>query len=245
MPAPAVTLKLRKFRRRFGIAAPRVIVRSHVPWHWHAAAVALLVAVVATGVWALAQQGEAAQLKEDVGVLRSVLLAREEELRHLRGLAGTEQSAAQVDRTTNRKLADRMKALEAENAALKEDVALFERLVPADGEESAVRVERMQVNAEREPGRYRYRLMLGFAPNKQAKEFKGRLQLHVTFSQEGRRQELVLPGDKDASPDFQLEIRHLLRKEGVLIIPSGARLNSVEARLFQGDTLKAKHLAQL
>ena len=28
------TLRLKRLRRRFGIAAPRVAVRTHVPWYW-------------------------------------------------------------------------------------------------------------------------------------------------------------------------------------------------------------------
>ena len=46
MPTPAVALKLKQFRRRFGITASRVVVRSHLPWQWFMlAALALLLDV--------------------------------------------------------------------------------------------------------------------------------------------------------------------------------------------------------
>ena len=45
MPPPAPTLKIRRFRRRFGIAAPKVVVRTHIPWPWYGAALLVLIEV--------------------------------------------------------------------------------------------------------------------------------------------------------------------------------------------------------
>lgn len=244
MPTPAVTLKLRRFRRRFGIAAPRVTVRSHVPWPWYALGllgIALLVAVV---VWTAARQGEATQLLQEIAELRGRIEGDSEELQRLRVMAGTEQSAVQMERATQQRLIARIKALEAENAVLKEDIALFERLVPTDGDESTVRVDRLRITAEPQGGRYRYRLLVGFVASKQIREFKGHLQLVVTVLQGGREQVLTLPLAEESAADYLVEVRHFVRKEGIIVVPAGARLRSVEARLFQGDTLKAKRLVQ-
>ena len=59
MTNPAVTLRLKRFRRRFGITAPKVVVRSHVPWHWFAAPVALLLLFLGAIGWLVAQRDEA------------------------------------------------------------------------------------------------------------------------------------------------------------------------------------------
>lgn len=244
MPTPAVTLKLKKFRRRFGISAPRMIVRSHLGWQWYAAGFAAIVLLVGSAVWSLAQQGEAWQMRQEVRDLRMLLAERGEELVRLRASAGTEQNAVQMERVTQQQLLSRIRVLELENAGLKEDISLFERLVPADGDESSVRIERLRVTPELEEGRYRYRLLLGFQPSKQVREFRGRLLLVAVIAQAGRERELVIPGNEDAVSEYGVEVKNFLRKEGGFSIPLGAKLKSVEARLLQGDVVKAKRLAQ-
>lgn len=244
MPTPAVTLRLKRFRRRFGIAAPKVIVRSHLGWQWYAIGLGALVLVVGSIVWSVAQQGEAWQLQQEVGELREQLSNLEGELMHLRASAGTEQNAVQMERSTQQQLVSRIKVLELENASLKEDISLFERLVPADGDESSIRIERLRVTPESEVGHYRYRLLLGFQPSKQVREFRGRLQLVARIAQAGREQEMTIPGSYEAVPEYGVEVKNFLRKEGGFTIPPGARLTGVEARLLQGDAIKAKRLAQ-
>lgn len=129
MPTPAVALKLKKFRRRFGIAAPRVTIRSHIGWQWYAAGLGTLAALIAAIVWSLAQQGEASELAREIRELHKQLGEKNEELTRLRAGAATEQNAAQMERSAQQQLVSRIKVLERENASLKEDVSLFERLV--------------------------------------------------------------------------------------------------------------------
>jgi len=246
MPNPAVTLKLRRFRQRFrqrfGITAPRVTVRTHYSWHWYAAGGVILFLLVVLGAWWLAQHDEAVQMRNEITDLRQRLGEAEAELGKLRSTAGTEQSVVRIERSTQQQLAARLKTLEQENIALKEDVALFEKLVPATGAESVLRVERLSVVSSAEPGRYRYRLLVAFQPSKQEREFRGRLQLMVTAVQGGKEIHLQLPQAKDPAADYLLEMRHFLRKEGNIALPAGARIKSVEARILQGGNLKAKQL---
>lgn len=243
MPNPAVTLKLKRFRQRFGIAAPRVTVRTHFGWPWYAGAIAALVFLVSAVVWWLAQRDEVVSLQSELIHLRQRVGEMDDELGKLRVKAGTEQSAVRMERTTQQQLLVRMKTLEQENAALKEDIALFERLVPAVGAESVVRIERLNVSSAPEVGRYRYRLLVGYQPSKQEREFKGRLQLSITASQAGKEIQLNLPAGNDSVGDFLVEVRHFLRKEGSFELPAGAKIKSVEARLVQGGVVKAKQSA--
>lgn len=243
MPNPAVTLKLKQFRRHFGIAAPRVAVRTHFAWHWYVLAVVALVSLVAALVWWLAQRNEVGQIKEENASLHQKLSEMESELTTLRSKAGTEQSAVRMEKTTQQQLMARMRALEQENVSLKEDIALFERLVPTDGAAAAVRIERLSVVSVAEPGRYRYRLLVGYQPSKQEREFHGLLQLTVTALQGGKELLLQLPASGDAARDYVVETRHFLRKEGSFVLPVGAKLKTVEARLLQGGTVKAKQSA--
>ncbi|MGE5470174.1 MAG: DUF6776 family protein [Bacteroidota bacterium] len=244
MPTPAVTLKLRRFRRRFGIAAPRVVVRSHLPWPWLAGAVALLLLVVVGGVWSVMQHNEAGAMGRDLDNLRREFQAQREELNLLRSTAGTEQSAVHMERAAQQKLLSRVQGLERENASLKEDILLFERLIPVLGEEAAVRIENFRLVAEGR-GRYRYRLLLAFQPSRQAPDFHGRLQLAVAYSLAGHEQQRLLPDKPEAGADYLVDLKHFQRREGVIELPPDAAIKSIEARILLGDTLKAKRMAQL
>ena len=44
-------LRLKKLRRRFGIAAPRVAVHSHVPWYWRWLTVGAFIVVTIVAAW--------------------------------------------------------------------------------------------------------------------------------------------------------------------------------------------------
>jgi hypothetical protein len=243
MPILAVNLKLKKFRRGFGIDAPSVVVRSHVAWRWYFAAVMLFLVVVGATVWFVLQRNELGSVNGDVEVLRLRVRELDDELLLLRSTAGTEHNLALLERSVQTQLLARLKALEAENAALKEDMLLFERLIPIPGEEAVVRIENFRLSMDAET-RFRYRLLIAFQPGKQALDFKGRLQLALVYKVGETEVQLTLPDKKSEAAGFFLEIKHFWRKEGVIELPVGARLVRAEARVLQGDTLKSKRIAQ-
>jgi hypothetical protein len=245
MPTPAVTLKLRRFRRRFGIAAPRLVVKSHLPWQWYLVMQALLVGVTALGVWWLLRHEELNSLDRELVMLRERVAQQGDELIVLRASAGTEKSAVQMERATQQQLLQRIKLLEMENSALREDVMLFERLVPAQEGDGSVKVENFRL-VEDASRQVRYRLLLAYQASKQLPEFRGRLQFEVHFVLAGKEEKLIVPSaDNKTQKGFQIELKHFLRKEGVIDLPLGGRLKSVEVQIWVGDSLRAKRLAQL
>lgn len=244
MPSPAVALKLKRFRRRFGISAPRVVVRSHVPWPWLLLLVVLLVLLLGVAVWLIVQKNEAGILGQEVGSLRQQIQAQADELNFLRSTAGTGKNAVSIERAVQKRLLGRIQELEAENATLKEDILLFERLIPIAGEGASVRVENFRVFKE-SGGRFRYRLLIAFRSDKQTLEFRGRLQVVIDYLSAGKLFQLILPERREVAAGYQLEIKSILRREGVFELPAGAVLQGAEARVLQGDTLKSKQLAQL
>ena len=244
MPTAAAALKLKKFRRRFGITASRVVVRSHLPWQWLALAALAAFFLLAVLIWLVLRGNEAGVMGREADSLRQQLNEQSTELNLLRSTAGIGQNAVSIERAAQQQLLAKMESLERENRSLKEDILLFERLIPVMGDEAVVRVENFRVI--RDTGvRYRYRLLLAFQPAKQNPEFRGRLQLAVTFLLAGKEQQLVLPGKRGTVGEYQLEIKHFLRREGAFELPQGAELKAVEARVLQGDTLMSKRLAQL
>ena len=244
MPAPSVTLKLRKFRRRFGISAPRVVVRTHLPWQWFALPALLVALLLALGGWLVAQRNETGVLGRELAGLREQVHVQREELDLLRSTAGTGKNAVSIERAAQQQLISRIAALESENAALKEDMLLFDRLIPAAGERASVRIENFRVLQEPE-GRFRFRLLIAFQPDKQSPDFRGQLQLVVSFVLRGKNEQLELPEGRADAENYQFLVKHFIRREGVFQLPKGAEIKGVEARIFQGGTLRFKRSAQL
>jgi len=244
MPTPAVALRLRRFRRRFGIAAPKLVVRSHFPWLWFALPALLFVVTAGVIGGLIARSGDVGMLGREDDGLRKQILAQREELNILRSTAGTGQNAVSIERASQQQLLGRIQWLEAQNAALKEDILLFERLVPVVGDGAAVRVESFRV-VQRAPGRFTYRMLLAFQPDKSTPDFRGRLQLAISFAQSGKNVQLVLPDKRETFAGYQIELTRFLRLEGEFELPESATLLGVEARILQGDALKSKLSAQL
>lgn len=244
MHAPAVSLKLRKLRRRFGITAPRVVVRTHWPWHWQLLAAVLAICLVLSLAWLFMQRNEVGVIGGELAELRRQFDVQREELAALRAMAGTGQNAVAMERAAQQQLLGKVDALERENAALKEDIRVFEHLVPAAAGASQLRLESFRLSPDG-AGRYRYRLLMAFQPDKQGVDFRGRLQLLAVYELGGKEFQLLLPDAKAAGAEYQLEIRHFLRREGSIELPPGAVLKSVEARILQGDIVKARRSTQL
>jgi hypothetical protein len=244
MPIPAVALRVKKFRRHFGITAPRVVVRTRLSWCWYAVGAILIVLIAFQIAWSILQCSEVGGTGRELDSLRHRLRELEDELLKLQSTAGTEQNAVQMERSTQQQLLDRIKTLGSENAALKEDMLLFERLIPAVGDGPSIRLENFRVVPDG-PQSFRYRVFLAFQSGKQAPEFRGRLQFFAKFSLAGKQLGLLVPAARENSDEFQVEVRHFLSKEGGFELPVGAKLQSVEVRVLQGDTLKAKRLMQL
>lgn len=218
--------------------------RSHLPWQWFVFPIALVALSLGIVGWMVAQRNEAGALGQEMERVHQQLVVQREELNVLRSTAGTGQNAVSIERASQQQLLGRIKELESQNAALKEDILLFERLIPVAGEGAVIRIENFRVFQEA-PGSFRYRLLFAFQPDKQTPDFRGRLQLVVDFGLSGKRVQMLLPDRRESFAEYQVELKHFLRREGGFKLPEGAVVLGVEARVLQGDTLKHKRLAQL
>lgn len=141
MPAPALTLKLRRYRRRLGVLSPRVVVRRHVPpsllWLFF-----LLFAFAMFGLgWFAAHYSDAGRRGAEEVDLRRQLQSQHDELVFLRSVAGSAQNALSIERAAHQQLLLKIGVLEAENGALKEEMKVVGRLMP-QGAEAELRAHR-------------------------------------------------------------------------------------------------------
>lgn len=229
MPTPAVSLRFRRFKRQLGIAAPKVVVRSVWP-----RSVLFLVSVAFLLLFGLlvvllTESGA----EPEVAELRLQLQHHQEALASLKALVDTDANANSIERAKEALLLQKIRDLEQENSALKEDLLTFERLLPAGGKDVSARVESFRLIRDFS-GAYQYRALLAFQSPKRGDIFRGEFQLVLSVRlADGVGKRLLFP---DKSERF-VEIRHFMRREGRLSLPEGAELISVEAQLLRDGKL--------
>ena len=236
---------LRRLRRRFGMAAPRVMVRAHIPWHWRALVTVLLLAVViAMAGWVYdfgrRYAGYDKSVAEvELNTLRERVAILEAETARLRGIGNGSEASIEIERSAQRILGEEVKRLGAENGRLREDLAAFENLATGGVRNETVTIQRAQVESDAtEPGSYRYRLLIAAPGARPDQEFKGRLQLVATVQQDGKPVIVNIPDV--ASADVQkylVSFKYFRRIEGVFTLPANAVLKKLEVRLMQGATM--------
>lgn len=225
-------MRWRLLRRRLSISAPRMTVRSHVPWplRWAAAAVALGFSG-ALALWAFEIGKGLTGLDRPVssgtataGQLRQQLDELRRDRERAESIANTADSLLRAERATQQRLAEQVKALEMENQALKDDLGFFERLLPVAGEGLSVRGLQAHLPAQ---GQLRYQLLVMQQGGRALPDFRGRYEVLVSGLMEGRPWRM--PGPAVARP---LQLKQYQRIDGVVEYPSTATVKQVEVRVM-------------
>ncbi|WP_415036401.1 DUF6776 family protein [Azonexus sp.] len=234
MPTPAISLRLKRFRHRFGITAPRVVVRTAYPRHWLLSMVALAAVALFALLWSVREH---AANSGQLGELQQRVKEQHEELSLLRGSVGTGKNAVSMERAAQQQLLARIAALESENAALREDMLIFERLIPASGQTAQLRIENFRLTPETSDGRYRYRLLIAFQPAQRGEFFRGRYQITLVYRKSsGENAEMRFPAEQSNI----FEVRNFLRQEGSMTLPANSTLLSAHARITRAGKLEAE-----
>lgn len=251
MAAPSAAIK--RLRQRFGISAPKVAIRTHVPWYWRVLTVAVLLSISLLGAAWVYDAGrsiagfDSKNAEQSLSDLTARVAELEAELATVRGVASAADSNLKIERVAQQQLALQARALEAENLALKQDLAFFEGLVPgSEGGELGIRINRFRVGPGLQDGQYQYRMLLVHNATRQQKEFRGELQFALQVRYEGKDAMIFSPSEADAGAHpYRLEVRHFQRAEGVLAVPPGAVLKSVEVRILQEGVVRARQTINL
>jgi hypothetical protein len=229
-------MRFKLLRRRLTITAPRMKVRSAMAWplQWAVAAV-VLGFCAAIGLWAFEKgkaiagvdrvsREELVRLREDVASLRA-------ERDRVQSILNTSGSAITVERAAQERLAAQVRTLEAENRSLREDLGFFEKLTAANGAE-AVAIRGLQ--AEVLSGTQLKWQVLVIQPVKNAPEFRGKLELSLSGTRDGKPWMMPLPGG--AQP---LQFRQYRRLEGMVDLPPQVVVKNVSARVVEGTVSRA------
>jgi hypothetical protein len=225
-------MRWKLIRRRLSISAPRMIVRSHLPWplRWAVLAVTLGFSA-AIALWAFEFGKDIAGLdrgaQEDLSRAREELDRLHNQRDKAQAIADTADSLLKAERAAQERLAQQLKQSEAENLSLKADLGFFERLLPASAG-NGVSVRGLQADA-RTPGRLRYQLLV-MHNNRSASEFGGRYELQLGGTLDGQPWNFTPPGG--ARP---LRVRQYARVEGTVELPPQAVVKTVQVKVTDDD----------
>jgi hypothetical protein len=228
-------MRWKLIRRRLTISAPRVAVRSALPWPLRWATVAIVLGFCgAISLWAFELGKNLAGIdttsKQELVQLRSELERARAERDKLQSILNTSGSLMTAERSAQERLAAQIRQLEAENRALRDDLGFFEKLIPASGAES-VAIRGLQ--AEVLPGgELRWQVLVS-QPGKNAPEFRGKLLLSVAGTLAGKPWSLDLP------PTDDLRFRQFRRLEGMAGLPEHAVVQTVSAKVVEGTATRA------
>ena len=235
---------LKKIRQRFGIAAPRMTVRTHVAWYWRMLGlVAVLSCSFALAAW-MYDAGrrfagfDRSEAEQELSQLRESVAKLTQETVGLRASVNASESKLQIERAAQAQLGRQVKVLEDENARLKEDLAFFENLIPSEHRDNTLLINRFQVEPGALPGEFRYRLLL-LQGGRRDKPFQGNLQLLVTLQQEGKSAIITLP-EEGAAPAYKISFKYFQRVEGTFRIAPGAQVKMVQVRIFESGSAEAR-----
>ena len=248
MALPASWRRARQFFRHFRIDAPRMAVRSHLPWPWRAVVAATLIAIVG-GMWWWGfdfgqifggfnrKQVEArvASLETENGNLRS-------EAVQLR--ARNSQLESELAMTAGAQATLQKQALElmAENTAMKEELSFLQKLVSDSSKQGGVSIARLSVEREGEDA-WHYSVLVVRGGNPRD-EFDGAITLQAALlpaSGEGRPSTLTLPDDDPGTgATLKLKFKYYQRLEGTIRVPPGSLVRSVTVRAFEGGQASAR-----
>ena len=229
-------MRLRLLRRRLTVSAPRVSVRSALPWplRWLAGAVVLGFSA-ALALWAFEFGKDIAGLdrdaKQELAQLRQEAQQLREDLAKAQSVANTAESLLTAEKVAQEQLVGQLRQLQTDNQALRNDLGFFERLIPGSGTDApAIR----GLQAERlSPVQLKWQALMIQAV-KNAPDFRGGLEITFSGTLEGRPWSMA-----QASAPQPVVIKGYLRQEGVVDVPPGAVVKTVTAKLLQGSAVKS------
>ena len=234
-------MRFRLLRRRLTISAPRMAVRSAMPWplRWAVAAI-MLGFCAAIALWAFefgrdiaglenGGQADMQQLRAQVEALKTDLDKAHEQRDQAQSIANTAGTLVAAEKASSERVSAQVKHLEAENRRLRDDLGFFEKLIPTDSTD-AVAIRGLQAEAI-DNGKIRWQVLV-IQSKKNAPELVGKLEIMLTGLSNGK----PWTGSVSTMP---LKIMQYGRLEGSLDIPAQVTVKGLTAKVVDGSTVRA------
>lgn len=237
---------IKGIRRRFGISAPKMTVRTHVAWYWRWLGLTLVAAVsLALAAW-MYDAGrrfagfDQSEVQEELTRLQNAVSRLESESAELHAVANAADARVRIEQSAQQQLTAQLKSLVEENTRLKEDLAFFEGLVPGERRDDRLSIHRFKVERGTEPGEYRYRLLV-LQGGRRDREFQGAIQILAELQDKGRNDMItVTEGGAPSGMTRKLNFKFFQRQEGSFKVTSATRIRSVQVKIFENGVAEPR-----
>jgi hypothetical protein len=232
----------RSLRRHFGIAAPRMAVRTHLPW-WGRGAIALSLAAVLAGMWwwgfdvgQILGGFNRKEIEPRLASLEADATRYRAEATEIRAHSALLESELAMTRGKQDALTKQATELTAENAQLKEELAFLQKLVSDSSKSVGLAVQRVDVEPDgNNAWRFSILVVRGGSPKD---EFVGKMVIRATLAPSPPAEEPVpaiqIPDDDpETGPALRLKFKYYQRVEGRFRVPPGSRVTAVEVRGYE------------
>lgn len=232
----------RRVRQHFGISAPRMAVRTHLPW-WGRGALALTLVAIVAGMWwhgfdfgQILGGFNRKEIESRLVSLEAEATRYRTEAAELRTRNGTLESEIAMMRGKQDALSKQALELSGDNAQLKEELAFLQKLVSDSSKTVGLQIQRIDVEPDGEDmWRFSVLVVRGGSPKD---EFVGNVVIRATLvglpPAEPATRVLQIPDDdQDASPALRLKFKYYQRVEGRFRVPHGSRVSAVAVRAYE------------
>lgn len=235
--------------RRLTVSAPRMAVRSALPWPFRWAMLAIVAGFCAAiALWAfefgkniagldMGIKEQLQQVRQDNEALHAQLSTLRDERNKAQSVANTADTLLTAGKVAQEKLTTLSRQLEDENQRLKSDLGFFEQLIPSSGT-AGLSIRGLQAELQR-AGELKWQVLVIQAV-KNPVEFKGQLELTFTGLENGKPWSGVLAGGSQA-----ILVKQYGRLEGLYPVPSNVLVKGVTAKVLEGATVRATQSLKL
>jgi hypothetical protein len=233
-------------RRRFGVAAPKLSVRTHWSWKVKATLLGITAAIFAGLFYGGFDAGRLfagfnlGKYEEERNRNSAELTALREESNKLRKDVIELTNNAQMAVGAKDVMTKQITTLQQENTQLKEQAAFFEKLMGSKaGSKAGLSVQRLQ--AERDSlTAYSFRALVvqGSADT----PFKGRMTIAATIvTDNNKRSTINLPEEQpETTSSLALDFKTFQRVSGTIKVPPNAELKSLQVKIIQAGSKEPK-----
>ena len=235
----------RQVKHRFGIAAPRLSVRTHIAWYLRWCMILPFVLGAGGLVWFAYESGlefagfHRGETQRELTGLKVRLAGLTDENVQLNKKVAQYEQQIQMEQGRSQETERQMKVLHEENARLQGDLNFFQNLTATNGKEGELAIHRLTLERDQIRGEYRVRMLL-VQSGQRVKEFIGGYQLVATVVQNGRKTTRLFPADVSGYAQFKLNFKYYQRLEQNVMLPPDAQLQNIQVRLFEQGAREPK-----
>lgn len=236
-------MRFRLLRRRLTVSAPRMAVRSAMPWPFRWILFSLVLGFsAAIALWAFEFGKEIAGLdrndKAELLKLREETTKLRDERDKAQSIANTADSRLATEKAMQEALNAQVKKLEAENQGLRDDLGFFQTLMPLANATDTLAVRGLQAEVQGN-AQLKWQVLLVQA-SKNAPEFNGKLELSLAGTENGRPWTMMLP-----SGPLNVQLRQYRRLEGLIELPPQTVVKTVTVRVLDGNATRASQTIKI